>query len=60
MKWVIRGVGLVLFAIISVYLIADLQLKPLGDDARVKAPGAFIELSDGQIHYRLEGPEDGP
>ena len=60
MKWVIRGVGLVLFVIISIYLIADLRLKPLGDEARAKAPGAFIELSDGKIHYRLEGPEDGP
>lgn len=60
MKWIIRGVGLVLFALISVYLIADLRLKPLDDEARANAPGAFIELSDGQIHYRLEGPEDGP
>ena len=60
MKWIIRGVGLVFFALISVYLFADLQLKSLNDDARAKAPGNFIELSDGQIHYRLEGPEDGP
>ena len=46
MKWIIRGVGLVFFALISVYLFADLQLKSLNDDARAKAPGNFIELSD--------------
>ncbi|NQY96709.1 MAG: alpha/beta hydrolase [Henriciella sp.] len=60
MKWVIRVLGLILFAAISIYLGADLMLKPMNDEARSKAPGAFAELSDGQIHYRLEGPEDGP
>ncbi len=59
MKWIIRLVGLVLFLAISVYLGADLMLKPLNDDARSKAPGAFASLSDGELHYRLEGPEDG-
>lgn len=60
MKWLIRVLGLILFAAISTYLGADLMLKPINDDARSKAPGAFAQLSDGQIHYRLEGPEDGP
>lgn len=60
MKWIIRVLGLLLFAAISTYLGADLLLKPLNDDARSQAPGGFAELSDGQIHYRLEGPEDGP
>lgn len=60
MKWIIRLVGLILFIAISTYLGADLMLKPLNDEARSKAPGAFAELSDGKIHYRLEGPEDGP
>lgn len=60
MKWFIRGVALILFGMISVYLLADLQLKPLNDEARTKAPGAFLKATDGNIHYRLEGPEDGP
>lgn len=60
MKWIIRVLGLNLFAAISTYLGADLMLKPINDDARSKAPGAFAQLSHGQIHYRLEGPEDGP
>lgn len=60
MKWLIRGVGLILFVLISIYLIADLRLKPLNDDARQAAPGSFLTLTDGQIHYRLEGPESGP
>lgn len=60
MKWIIRLFGLIVFAAISLYLGADLMLKPLNDAARNQAPGAFAELTDGQLHYRLEGPEDGP
>jgi pimeloyl-ACP methyl ester carboxylesterase len=60
MKWIIRLFGLILFAALSTYLGADLMLKPLNDEARSKAPGAFATLTDGQIHYRLEGPEEGP
>lgn len=60
MKWILRLIGLILFLAISAYLGADLMLKPLNDDARAKAPGAFAELSDGKIHYRFDGPEDGP
>ncbi len=60
MKWIIRVIAAILFLAISAYLGADLMLKPLNDEARSKAPGAFAELSDGQIHYRLEGPDDGP
>lgn len=60
MKWIIRLFGLIVFAAISLYLGADLMLKPLNDEARSQAPGAFAELTDGQLHYRLEGPEDGP
>jgi len=60
MKWFLRIVGLVVFAALTSYLVADLMLKPLNDEAREKAPGAFAELTDGQVHYRLEGPEDGP
>lgn len=60
MKWIIRLLGLILFLAVSAYLGADLMLKPLNDEARSKAPGAFAQLSDGQLHYRLEGPENGP
>ncbi len=33
---------------------------PLDEAARKQAPGAFVQLSHGMVHYRAEGPEDGP
>ena len=59
MKWLLRVLSLLILLILGAYLLADLRLKPLDDDARAAAPGAFAELSDGQIHYRWGGPEDG-
>lgn len=59
LKWAIRLIGLVLFLAISSYLIADLSLEELDDEARENAPGAFADLSNGKLHYRLEGPESG-
>jgi pimeloyl-ACP methyl ester carboxylesterase len=60
MKWILRLFGLILFLAFSAYLGADLMLKPLNDEARKSAPGAFADLTDGKLHYRLEGPEDAP
>ncbi len=60
MTWFLRILLGLLFLALTVYLVAELRLKALDDTARAKAPGAFAQLSDGQIHYRLEGPEDGP
>lgn len=60
MKWILRVLSLLILLILGAYLLADLRLKPLDDDARAAAPGTFAELSDGQIHYRWDGPEDGP
>ncbi|MCR9223498.1 MAG: alpha/beta hydrolase [Hyphomonas sp.] len=60
MKWILRLFGLILFLAFSAYLGADLMLKPLNDEARRSAPGAFADLADGKLHYRLEGPEGAP
>lgn len=60
MKWILRLLGLILFLAFSAYLGADLMLKPLNDEARESAPGAFADLTDGKLHYRLEGPEEAP
>jgi pimeloyl-ACP methyl ester carboxylesterase len=32
---------------------------PLDDQARAAAPGDFVQLSQGQVHYQLEGPHTG-
>lgn len=60
MKWILRLLGLILFLAFSAYLGADLMLKPLNDEARESAPGAFADLTDGKLHYRLEGPKEAP
>lgn len=60
LTWFLRGVLALIFVAMSVYLIADLRLQPLNDQARSQAPGEFADLSAGKLHYRLEGPEDGP
>nr|WP_070961375.1 alpha/beta hydrolase [Hyphomonas sp. Mor2] len=60
MKWILRLFAAIIFLAISAYLGADLMLKPLNDEARGNAPGAFAEVTDGKLHYRLEGPEGGP
>ena len=57
--------GVCVFALIiglalGAYLWAEARLKPLNETARQNAPGAFATLSDGQLHYRWDGPEDGP
>ncbi|MHA7899233.1 MAG: alpha/beta fold hydrolase [Henriciella sp.] len=60
MVWVIRLVSLIVLGLLGSYLIVDLGLKPLNQDARQAAPGAFAQVSDGQLHYRWDGPADGP
>lgn len=60
MTWFLRIIlGLILLAVI-VFFAAELRLKPLNDEARTKAPGAFLEVSEGRLHYRFDGPEQGP
>ena len=59
MTWILRIILGLIFLALTVYLVAELRLKPLNEAARANAPGSFAELSAGHIHYRLEGPEDG-
>ncbi len=33
--------------------------SPLDDKARSVSPGDFVQLSQGYVHYQLEGPETG-
>ncbi len=60
MKWGLRIFAVILLLVLGAYLLAEARLKPLNDTARQNAPGQFAALSAGQIHYRWNGPEDGP
>jgi len=55
---------LILFILIVAFLIVSYEVyiskKPvITDEARKTAPGHFIQLSKGVIHYELMGPETG-
>lgn len=51
--------GLVLlFA--CMYLILNVEELDLTNTARDDAAGDFVELSEGMVHYQLEGPADSP
>ena len=58
---IILGLFLLAFiGAVAAYIYTVSQAKPLDDTARTKAPGAFLATSQGQLHYRWHGPEDGP
>lgn len=59
-QWCASVLILIIIAACALFIMAGWDMKPLNDEARRQAPGAFAELSDGMIHYRLEGAEDGP
>ena len=55
--------GLVLLALITAafaYGVVKYMEEPMDGVMRNGAPGQFIELSEGTVHYRLEGPANGP
>jgi pimeloyl-ACP methyl ester carboxylesterase len=60
MKWVLGILAVVVIAMWVVWFLSVKDLKPMDDAARANAPGEFIELTDGKVHYRWSGPEDGP
>lgn len=41
------------------YVRSDRELLMLDAGARTSAPGKFVKLSDGLVHYELGGPEGG-
>jgi pimeloyl-ACP methyl ester carboxylesterase len=60
LKWILIGLIGLMFAAWAFHLWSGMSLKPLDDDARAQAPGAFLERPEGKLHYLLEGSEDGP
>lgn len=45
--------------VVAVPLLRGVERLPLDDAARKQAPGQFVQLSHGMVHYRIEGPQDG-
>ena len=44
----------------AAYLLFRTERKDLDDEARASAPGQFIQLSNGQVHYELGGNPADP
>ena len=60
MKWIV-GFTLALLALaFGTYVWAGWSKKPLDLEAQALAPGQFALLGAGQVHYRWDGPENGP
>jgi pimeloyl-ACP methyl ester carboxylesterase len=44
----------------GLYLILNVEKLELTDAARENVAGDFVELSEGMVHYQLDGPADSP
>lgn len=53
----ILAVPMLLFAILFIRLASKLEID---EKARMSAPGNFIELSNGIVHYELKGDDESP
>ncbi|WP_300056943.1 alpha/beta hydrolase [uncultured Roseobacter sp.] len=53
-------IALAVAVIIALPFVIEATRKPMTAKARMRAPGAFAQLSQGATHYRWYGPEDGP
>jgi pimeloyl-ACP methyl ester carboxylesterase len=58
-RYLLGGVSLVLVVIVALPLVLETEHQNLDHQARSQAPGSFVELSQGRVHYELAGPEDG-
>lgn len=58
-KIVLSLLLLTLLIVLSLYAYVIASAERLDSEARSLAPGAFLETSQGTLHYRWHGPEDG-
>ena len=59
-KRVLGGVVLFLAVVVALPLVFETEREDLDNEARSRAPGSFVELSNGQVHYELAGSGEGP
>jgi pimeloyl-ACP methyl ester carboxylesterase len=51
--------GVLLAVLTGLYVFRSQEREELTDAARKAAPGSFVKLQDGFVHYELAGPADG-
>jgi pimeloyl-ACP methyl ester carboxylesterase len=54
------GAILLGIVILALPLVLETERLNLDDRARSRAPGGFVELTHGRVHYELAGSGDGP
>lgn len=60
MKAVLSVIVLSLVLLASLPFIRNAETELLSDSVRSEAPGKFVRLSRGMVHYELTGPADRP
>ncbi|MFT7469548.1 MAG: pimeloyl-ACP methyl ester carboxylesterase [Candidatus Pseudothioglobus sp.] len=60
LKWALLLPILLSCAVFAWYIIADAKLSKLDEAARAHGPGAYLSMPEGKLHYRWDGPQDGP
>ena len=58
-SYVLGGVVLLGIVILSLPVLLETERLNLDDKARSRAPGSFVDLTHGTVHYELAGPGDG-
>jgi pimeloyl-ACP methyl ester carboxylesterase len=59
MKKIIALAAFTLLLILLPFITGNIETRDLDDAARKTAPGKFIKLTDGMVHYEIVGPEKG-
>ena len=59
-KMLLFVLGAIFVSFLLAYITAAWNERPLDDDARAKAPGAFLNTSQGKIHYQWYGKKGAP
>ncbi|MCP4724971.1 MAG: alpha/beta hydrolase, partial [bacterium] len=58
-KTIFISIGLLFLIFILIYSLYNPEEIELTDEVRRTLPGSFIELSEGVVHYEIDGPIDG-
>jgi len=59
-RWVWIGSGSLGLALVVLFLVFNPEKLDLDQEAKNQASGDFVQLSAGEAHYDLAGPEDAP
>jgi pimeloyl-ACP methyl ester carboxylesterase len=59
-RCVLGGLMLIAAVVAALPLALETERRDLDNEARSRAPGSFVELTKGQVHYELAGSGQGP